>query len=50
MFGAEEKVQGQYQANLLKSYAIAKQLAMSSGIFMGLVSLMTAIGISIILW
>ena len=50
IFGAEKKVSDHYQDNLLKSYDIGKKLALSQGLFMGLVGLLTAIGISVVLW
>ena len=50
IFGAESKVSGHYHENLLKSYGIGKKLAFSSGSFMGLIGLLTAIGISVVMW
>jgi hypothetical protein len=50
IFGAENKVSGHYQDNLLKSYEIGKKLAWSQGLFMGLIGLLTAGGISVVLW
>jgi len=50
IFGAEKKVGNSYQENLLKSYGFGKKLALNSGIFMGLIGLLTAAGISIVLW
>jgi len=50
IFGAESKVSNHYQENLLKSYEIGKKLALSSGIFMGLLGILTAGGISVVLW
>lgn len=50
IFGAEMKVGQHYQDNLLKSYDIGKKLALSSGLFMGLLGLLTAAGISVVLW
>lgn len=41
---------GHYHENLLKSYGIGKKLALNSGIFMGLIGLLTAAGISLVLW
>lgn len=50
MFGAEKKMSNAYLDNLLKSYEVGKKLAFNSGIFMGLIGLLTAGGISIVLW
>jgi len=50
IFGAEHKVSNHYQDNLLKSYRIGKKLALNSGIFMGLIGILTAAGISVVLW
>ena len=50
IFGAETKVSDHYQENLLKSYKIGKKLALSSGLFMGLIGLLTAGGISLVMW
>jgi hypothetical protein len=50
IFGAENKTSNHYQDNLLQSYKIGKKLAWNSGVFMGLIGLLTAGGISIVLW
>ncbi|CAF3345962.1 unnamed protein product [Rotaria sp. Silwood1] len=50
IFGAEHKTGNHYLDNLLKSYAVGKKLAWNSGVFMGVVSLLVAGGISIVLW
>ena len=50
IFGAENRVGDHYQGDLLKSYQIGKKLALNSGLFMGLLGLLTAGGISIVLW
>lgn len=50
IFGSESKVSDHYQENLLKSYKIGKKLALSSGLFMGLLGFLTAAGISVVLW
>ncbi|CAF3940285.1 unnamed protein product [Rotaria sp. Silwood2] len=50
IFGAERKTSNHYLDNLLKSYAVGKKLAWNSGVFMGVVSLLVAGGISIVLW
>jgi hypothetical protein len=50
IFGAEQKVSGHYQTNLLKSYDIGKKLALSGGLFMGVIGVLTAGGISVVLW
>ena len=50
IFGAEKKVSNEYHDNLLKTYGIGKKLALSDAIFMGLIGLLTAGGISIVLW
>jgi ABC-type multidrug transport system fused ATPase/permease subunit len=50
IFGAEHKVSNHYQDNLLKSYRTGKKLALNSGIFMGLIGILTAAGISVVLW
>ncbi len=34
----------------MKSYQIGKQLALNSGLFMGVLGLLTAGGISVVLW
>ncbi|CAF0728813.1 unnamed protein product [Adineta ricciae] len=50
IFGAEKKVSNQYYENLLKTYGIGKKLALSDATFMGLIGLLTAGGISVVLW
>ena len=50
IFGSENRVSDHYQVDLLKSYQIGKKLALSSGLFMGLIGLLTAGGISVVLW
>ena len=50
IFGAESKVSNQYHDNLLKSYTVGKKLALSNGWFMGVVGILTAGGISVVLW
>lgn len=50
IFGAEKKVSSQYHENLLKTYEIGKKLALSGAVFMGLIGLLTAGGISVVLW
>jgi hypothetical protein len=50
IFGAENKISNQYHNNALKSYQIGKKLALNSGLFMGLLGLLMAGGISVVLW
>ncbi|UJR33415.1 hypothetical protein I4U23_020859 [Adineta vaga] len=50
IFGAEKKVSSHYHENLLKTYEIGKKLALNSGIFMGVIGILTAGGISVVLW
>lgn len=50
IFGAEVKISNQYSANALKSYNVGKKLAWNSGLFMGVLGLLTAGGISVVLW
>ena len=50
IFGAEHKISNHYQDNVFKSYQIGKKLAFNSGLFMGLIGLLTAGGISVVLW
>ncbi len=50
IFGAELKISNHYQDNLLKSYQIGKKLALNSGLFMGVLGLLIAGGISLVLW
>ncbi len=50
IFGAESKVSNHYQESLLKSYQIGKKLALNGGLFMGLLGLLVAVGISTVLW
>jgi len=50
IFGAELKVSNHYQESLLKSYQIGKKLALNGGLFMGVLGLLIAVGISTVLW
>ncbi len=50
IFGAESRISNNYHENLIKSYGFGKKLALNGGIFMGLVGLLVAGGISLVLW
>lgn len=50
IFGAEKRVSKHYLDNLLKTYEIGKKLALNGGLFMGVIGLLSAIGISGVLW
>jgi hypothetical protein len=44
------KASNHYQESLLKSYQIGKKLALNGGLFMGVLGLLIAVGISTVLW
>ncbi|CAF0923345.1 unnamed protein product, partial [Didymodactylos carnosus] len=50
MFGSERKMNINYSDNVYKSYLVGKKLAFNSGLFMGVTGLLTAAGISAVLW
>jgi ABC-type multidrug transport system fused ATPase/permease subunit len=50
IFGSEGKIIKNYNDNVFKSFVIGKKLAFNDGLFASVVELLTAVGISIVMW